>query len=527
MKTAAVLIVAVLAAQSFATTYYVSATGNDNAGGTTPQTAWQTLSRLGQATLSPGDNVFLHGGDSFSGSISVGVNNITVGSYGPGRPTIDAGVGDGIFVYDAAGATLENLVLKGGWNAGSQAGNTGAGVDAYCDIPGAVHLNGLTVNNLSVSGFKNGGISVGSYPSDGSKSGFSNVSITNCHAFDNGAAGITSWGYFDTNATTYSHIGFLVDHCTTNNNEGVRGTGNNSGNGIVLGDVRNATIQYCESYLNGELNDFSGGGPVGIWCWDSDNVTIQYCEAHNNRTATVDGDGFDLDGGTTNSTIQYCYSHDNDGAGFLVAEFYDARPLHGLTLRYNISQHDGRRGDGAITLWDGYTGIHNVQIYNNTLYATNPEPDFHFLSEVDSVYLRNNAIVSKGSPLVVSDTPQVSAVFQGNAYWASGGSFSIDWDGSSVSSQGDWQALGQEILNGEPVGFFRTPDYVGIGTGITLGSALDFSSLNGYQVQSKSPLIGSGLPMEQFGVDPGLHDLFGTSLLSPPDIGATQAVGGR
>src|SRR6185436_14166755 len=78
--------------------------------------------------------------------------------------------------------------------------------------------------------------------------------------------------------------------------------------------------------------------------------------------------GFDLDGGVTNSVMQYNYSHGNDGAGFLLAQFANAKPFSGNVVRYNISQADGRK--------NGYGGVHafgpinSTQVYNNTIFMT-------------------------------------------------------------------------------------------------------------------------------------------------------------
>ena len=93
----------------------------------------------------------------------------------------------------------------------------------------------------------------------------------------------------------------------------------------------------------------TGGGPCGIWTYNSNNITIQYNESYGNLGDRVDGDGFDMDGGTTNCILQYNYSHDNDGAGYLQAQFPDAQEHSGDIIRYNISQNDGRKNSyGAI-----------------------------------------------------------------------------------------------------------------------------------------------------------------------------------
>lgn len=42
--------------------YYISPSGNDSHTGTTPQTTWQTISRVNTINLSPGDKVLFEGG---------------------------------------------------------------------------------------------------------------------------------------------------------------------------------------------------------------------------------------------------------------------------------------------------------------------------------------------------------------------------------------------------------------------------------------------------------------------------------
>ena len=92
---------------------------------------------------------------------------------------------------------------------------------------------------------------------------------------------------------------------------------NHSGNGIVVGNVSDAIIEYCEASNNGWDMPRKGNGPVGIWAWNADRVTIQFCISHDNKSPGDDGGGFDLDGGVTNSVLQYNLSYNNDGPGLL------------------------------------------------------------------------------------------------------------------------------------------------------------------------------------------------------------------
>src|SRR6185436_921799 len=130
---------------------------------------------------------------------------------------------------------------------------------------------------------------------------------------------------------------------------GLPGIGRNSGSGIIVGDTDVATIERSVAWNNGKNCNYTNGGPIGIWAWDSNAVTIQYNESYSNQTgsSSLDGGGFDLDGGVTNSIMQYNYSHDNDGAGYLLYQFNGARPFGNNTVRYNISQNDARQGHYA------------------------------------------------------------------------------------------------------------------------------------------------------------------------------------
>src|ERR1017187_7532061 len=95
------LITVILLALSFtanATTYYISASGNDANNGTSTTTSWKTLSKLNSmfSSLKAGDNVLLNRGDVFYGNIIVKKSGtsglpITIGAYGTGAKPIISG----------------------------------------------------------------------------------------------------------------------------------------------------------------------------------------------------------------------------------------------------------------------------------------------------------------------------------------------------------------------------------------------------------------------------------------------------
>jgi hypothetical protein len=519
--------------------YYVSPSGADN--NTATQTSpWKTITKVNNTSFAAGDRIFFEGGQTFAGTLSFGSDDtgtstspITVGSYGTGRATINAGTGKGLSLYNTAGFVIGNLIFVGGWNAGTQSGNTDSGVELYMDINGATKLSYIRIDNLDVSGFKSCGIIIGSWPADGSKSGFSDVQITDCIAHDNGDAGISSYGYFAASATAYAHANIVVKDCTAHTNRGIVNKGNNSGSGIVLSDVDGGSIERCIAYDNGDLCNFSGGGPVGIWLWDARGMTLQFNESYNNKTgsASTDGGGFDLDGGVTNCIVQYNYAHGNTGSGYLLYQFSGARPaLSGNVVRYNISQNDGRAHGHAGIYLGGGSAVANNQIYNNTIYIspTTSGAAMKITGVGNGNTIRNN-IFQTGGAVKLIDTNTAYATssvnFQGNAYYAgtNAADFVIKWGATNYTSLSAWRATGQEKDGGSDVGIQADPLLGASGTGGTIGNPDLLNTLSAYQLQSGSTLIDAGLNLQsKFAINPGTRDFYGNTIPAGAgfDIGA-------
>ena len=500
------------------TSYYLSPAGDDSQAGTSPNLAWRSIAKLNQTSFHPGDNVFLEGGQVFVGTVELHEDDqgtpaepISLSSYGSGRALIDGGNGSGISIYNTAGVQVWELTVKGDWDPDTQSGNEGMGIRIYADLGNATKLDSVIVDRVDVSGFKEGGISVGASPADGTKSGFSNVRISNASVHDNGDHGISSWGFWDPASSAHAHAGVTVRGCEVFDNKGLPNKGNHSGSGIVLGDVDGAIVERNVAYRNGELNDHSGGGPVGIWAWDANDVTIQHNESWGNRSATLDGGGFDLDGGVTNSVMQYNYSHDNDGPGYLVAQFAGARAMGKLVIRYNISQNDCRADDnGSIHFWNGNgaNGINDVDVYHNTVHvgaASGGSPALSFASGTQGVRVLNNLLVVEGGAQVASlGSGHSHLVLAGNNYHRVGGSAQVPPEDPSGSSLDPLLAAG--------------------GSGPTLGDAWALESLSAYTLLDGSPMIDLGSALSAYAIDPGSRDFFGNPVLQGqgPDVGAHE-----
>lgn len=354
-------------------TYYISYSGNDNNSGVSSQSAWRSLEKINQLTLRKGDKVLLEGGNIYTGNIRLdkedggdSIGKVIISSYGIGKPVIDAGKGTGIFVYNSAGISISNIIIKGN----GVFDNNGSGIHFYADAI-SEKLNGITINNCEITGFNGYGILIQS--DKDTACGFHNVRITNCVVNENGEAGIGSLATYP----AVSHQNFYISNCKVFNNRGIlTKTDNHSGNGIVLSGVEGFLIDSCEAYENGSDCRSTGGGPVGIWVWHCKSGSIQNSVSHNNHAGTCphDGGGFDIDGGSSFCNIRNCVSYQNEGAGYLVCEFGSPLPFTNNIVENNSSRNDGlKNGYGAITIAGAGSNypVTNTLVRNNKIIVEN------------------------------------------------------------------------------------------------------------------------------------------------------------
>ncbi|NJO25803.1 MAG: T9SS type A sorting domain-containing protein [Bacteroidia bacterium] len=479
-----------------ATVYYVSPSGNNSNNGTSTSTPWQTIAKVNSTALYAGDQVLFQGGQTFTGNIvlyygGTATNLIKIGSYGTGRAYINATSGTGIRIYNKGGVWVDNLIIYGYWNQTNQSGNTGYGISFYTDTWNNFKHQTANVSNCDISGFKNGGVVFGAYPSDGTQSGYNNINVWSNTLHDNGDCGVSSYGYYPaaSGSTTYAHTDVYIGWNTTYNNFGVKNKGNNSGNGIVMGDVKDCIIENNVAYNNGWYSNFTGGGPVGIWVWDATNVTIQYNESHHNGTGsgTPDGGGFDLDGAVTNSKMQYNYSHDNWGAGYLLFEFGVPRGNNkNNTVRYNISQNDGTN--------NSYTGLYiggnctNNNFYNNSIY-TNKGPCVYVGGGNTNNFI-NNIFYTAGSSNYAMRIQTNNCWFFNNNYFFTS-AFQINYNNTTYTSLASFRSsTGHEKLNGVNYGYSVNPSFNSAGNGGNINSGTP-ASLNNYKLNAGSPMINT------------------------------------
>jgi hypothetical protein len=503
-------------------TYYISATGDDAADGTSPTTAWRTLNRATAAQLPPGTQLLLEGGDQFTGPLAFTQedagdpsNPVYVGTYGQGAATIVAPSGSGIVIYDTAGIQINDLTVIG-----QASPAQGAGINLYNDLANNIKLDHVDVSNVDISGFYNG-ISIGGGQGT---SGFSHVSVSSSVLHDNLANGLISFGpAFDAASPNYAHSHITLSHVAAYRNLGDPAqTLRNSGSGIVIASTNGATVAWSTAYDNGGQGGASGQGPVGIWAYDSTGVVIEHNLSYGNRSNnSTDGGGFDLDQNTSHSVMEYNLSYDNSGPGYLVYTRYSNYADVSNVVRWNISS-----GDTQVNVTYGGIQVSGQiikgAIYNNTVVmpkrpTTAPAIPLVLKSGPSGTTIRNNILLTyQPGPVAYAHSAlsRSAVLLQGNDYYSAAGTWKIRWGSTTYYSlRGFRSGTQQEKLSGSATGFAKSPQLTGPVLGLIVTDPGGGGS--GFMLSSTSPLLDKGLDLlALFGINPGPVDYSGYSVTS-------------
>ena len=464
------------------------------------QHPFESLGAFRKLYLKPGDTIFFLGADVLKGTIQVNdlqgtfKKPIVFTTYGKEKAKIQSGSKEGFIITGSSHISINNLVIMG---LGRKTGNTTDGVKL-------VNCNFVKIKNLEIAGFQKSGLQLFNCR---------NAEINEVVAQDNGMAGILVEGDYQKRLSEKIHI----VNCRADNNPGdPTNLTNHSGNGILVGNSKNVLIEYCTATNNGWDMPRIGNGPVGIWAYEADSVIIQNCISYRNKTApgAVDGGGFDLDGGVTNSIIQYCLSYENEGAGYGIFEYPGAAKWKNNTVRYCISLNDGRKTQGAsgMYIWNGWNVdsiftdfyAYNNFFYNDTKYAFSfasqgQHKRFHFL---------NNVFVSSDSSDSYDGTDSSQTdVFLSNVWMKKSGGFMQN----GFSNLEQWaKSTGYEIKDNKFYGItfdrmiFDLPKY----TDSTAPHSFKTNLL--LQRVCNDVLWNKGLDIKKmFGIDPGKKDFFG------------------
>ena len=485
-------------------TYYIANSGSDSNNGLSPATAWRTITHVNAQTgLPTGSKILFNGGQEFTGGVilttSVIAANVVIGSYGKGQAIISSGSSTAcVTATNVPGVTVTNIVCAGGGNTS----NTTDGITIINSHATGTMLAGPTITNNTVRGYGGNGISVLGMAST---SGFSGVTISGNTVHDvtgnysgGGTSCITILSVPNINVRTVHSNVIVSSNIVYNCTGDASSTKNWSGSGITVFETNGAIVERNVAHDFG-VNNTSCGGAGGMWIDTATNITIQYNEAYNGKTNAgrggCDGGGFDLDGGVTNSILQYNWSHDNIGQGYLIDEYDGAQAWNNNIVRFNISQNN--EGGELVFANNAGTTMSGCAIYNNTFFNDKASSAVVAMDAgktgMITCQISNNIFYGLGtSNYVVFVMTPSDLSFTGNDYFYGRGTTSgISWGSRTYSTFAAWQiATGQEMIKGANVGYTVEPRLVVYGGGGVTGGYVP-ESLNEYQLQSGSPMIGA------------------------------------
>ena len=485
--------------------FYVAPAGTDTDPGTATK-PWKTVA-YGLSHMSAGDILHLAAGATFTeylylapGAGGTPAAPKTIIGDPAARAVLAPIANDQpvVYGYNTAGLVFANLRFVGpGLDIHQK-----DGVSFYAD-DGRHHS--LTFRNCEFTGFGGNGLVIGGW--NGTDRGFGDVLVEDCDFHHSRKCGLSTYAEFASGNT-----GITVRRSRFTDHLGDPAATSHTGSGLILSGVTDALVEYCLATRNGERCKTTGG-PVGLWAYMATRVTFQFCEAFANRAVNCDGGGFDLDGGCQDCVIQYCYSHDNDGAGYLICQYSGARAFTGNTVRFCISENDGRRqtglGFGGIHFYSTGSsgGIQNTKIYGNTVFnSVHPAVYFQSTGGQSGGKIWNNIFVTTGGKAVVQGSVGTGVVqFQGNLYWSSGGAFKV----AGYTTLDAWRtATGQEKLSGAPAGLNADPLLTAPGTGGIIGDTSQAHHLDGLYLENRITVrrwrSGSGRPFQCGAGRPGI-----------------------
>ena len=446
------------------TIYYVSSYhGDDTNCGTTKEAPFQSLRKINELQLKPGDQVLLERGSQFKEQYlhlyqsGTKEEPIVIDAYGDGElPRIET-KGNGIW-YQNYGGPLDNVVhtwrgtvsssillydveyimiqnieitndgLKTGesFSQGDRMSRTGVSVIAK--NKGTLHNITLgylfihdVLGNVYDKHLNNGAIYFSALKPDKEEetgiARYDRVHIHHCKIARCRRWGIavgytyqhnqfTTIELADETVRTYGSTNVLIEH------NQIREIG---GDGITPMYCFEPVVQYNVSEnIAMDMNDHSyteagireGKTAAAMWPWKCKTALFQYNEAFSTYF-NQDGEAWDADSGD-GTIYQYNYSHDNKGGCIMFCEGESINTI----FRYNISQNDGT---GTITP----VRNPNAHIYNNTFCIPEGVPFIRHDLSGGGMLVENNIIFYMGETARQEDwhhhTP--NTVYHNNLYY--------------------------------------------------------------------------------------------------------------
>ena len=529
--------------------YYISSLNGDNRNdGTEKGKAWETLDKLQEVQLQPGDRILLESGSVFNGFIHLKdvsgteENPIEINKYGEGNnPRIDTNgqgiwyqdygkaldsashkykdyISSSILLYDAEYINISNLEItnkapekEAKYNSLNTMNRTG--VAAVAQNKGTIdhiYLDGLNIHdvigNVYDKHMNNGGIYFTVFkPKNESETGISkynDIKIENCTVNN-----VNRWGiavgytaYWDNFTASEIPDDVIAKYGSTGveiRNNYLKDVG---GDAITTMYCDRPLIEYNVSdgiakQINNTDYSETGGGKVAaaIWPWKCKNAIFQYNEVFD-TCINQDGQAWDADSGD-GTIYQYNYSHNNGGGAVMVCLDQAVNTV----FRYNISENDL---SGVLNL----PGHPKAEIYNNVFY------------------------IKEGVPFIRPGMTGGVAVVRNNIIYNAGTEKSEEWTkgGSKVTYSNNLYYNYSNLPTDDTFAITADPKFINPGKGPVAYTGKipnenekithDLSAFGGYKVSEDSPVVNAGVYI------PGSpeKDFFGNPLGLIPDIGVHE-----
>lgn len=303
---------------------------------------------------------------------------------------------------------------------------------------------------------------------------------------------ISNWafgGFYEQSAGENVGSIFCSNAITDFNNVG-HGSGidgQNSGSGMVMFNVD--TWQAWSNHISdcnyaATNTSTGGGGSGGIFpVFSSRNVSLCFNEVdHIEPPPNGDGVAIDLDRGTTKSLVMGNYTHDNGGAGLY--------PFQGLGTNIwigNFSYNDGIRNGAGLWVNEQFGSVFPPStsydlFINNTIIGRAQSLLISAGAGTNGYF--NNIFGQITNTLVLISAANVTATtnanFGGNDYIGTNTSFTINWNGSTLTTLPSFRSQNQE--NGG-TGSTNDPLFVNAALGTPVG----------YSLTGGSPCISGGI----------------------------------
>ncbi|MDQ2982473.1 MAG: right-handed parallel beta-helix repeat-containing protein [Actinomycetota bacterium] len=381
-----------------AATYYVRGTGNDASSGTSPATAWRTVSKVNNAPLAPGDTVLFEGGSVFADSLLMPSRSgtaaapITYSSFGAATAQLP----QGIWMMSVSWLRLENLAIDGPSTAISSSSN-GTGVS---DIA-------ITNNQLS-------NVSVGVLAPHHGDTRWTISGNTISHTGDSGL--ILQGSSFLVSGNTITDTGANSSIAYGKHGIYAKGPGMRLiGNTIAGFQANGISTRFQNAIVEG--NTISGG-PIGI-AYFQDGTAAGTSRLSYNRISGVSSTGIYLDGSTLESFVIA-----NNTISMSAGSAMDLRAVANLTLANNVvtgsvtgfnlyvkapagaySEHHNLWHSSAGPAWFAWNGTTSLNLSSYRSLSGNGAGDF-----VANPALGASFVPSAGSPVVDAGSASVSSL---------------------------------------------------------------------------------------------------------------------